>query len=416
MSQTLLDQPGRDADVAATDALSGTQSGGAQSGGAQSGGTETMRVLHIINGEHYAGAERVQDLLAATLPNQGFEVLFAAVKPDQFSVRRRCTAAPLFETPMQSRCDLRPARALAEIVRREKCGLIHTHTVRTALVGRLAAWMAGVPMVHHLHSPTTAETTRSLRNLFNATVERASTFRISAAIAVSSSLARYGAEHGIPAERITVVHNGVPEFPNFVERPTPRGTWTLGCMALFRPRKGLEFLIDALAHLRDAGVPVRLRAVGKFETPEYEREIIRRVGELGVGDLIDWRGFQSDVAAEFAAMDLFVLPSLFGEGLPMVLLEAMSFGVPVVATRVEGVPEAIGDGVDGRIVPPNDPAALADAVAQFIRGNFDWQAMRHNARSRQVEHFSDHSMAASTAAVYRRVLAGARKSPVLANA
>jgi glycosyltransferase involved in cell wall biosynthesis len=363
-----------------------------------------LRVLHVINGEHYAGAERVQDLLAATLPEVGVEAVFAAVKPDQYPLRRNCKTAPLYETPMQSRWDLGPARRLIEIVERERCDLIHTHTVRTALVGRMAAWRAGVPMIHHLHSPTTAETTRSLRNLFNAVVERASTFHIAGAIAVSSSLARYGAEHGIPADRITVVHNGVPEFRNYSERSTPSGTWTLGCMALYRPRKGLETLIDALAKLRDAGLPVRLRAVGKFETPEYEREIMARVEQAKVGDMIEWRGFQSDVAAEFAAMDLFVLPSLFGEGLPMVLLEAMSFGVPVVGTRVEGVPEAIEDGRDGRIVAPGDSAALADAVAEFVCGAIDWQALRASARRRQVEHFSDHSMAANTAAVYRRVL------------
>jgi glycosyltransferase involved in cell wall biosynthesis len=348
------------------------------------------------------------------LPNHGFEPLFAAVKPDQFPLRRRAKNAPLFETPMRGRFDLRPARALAEIVRRECCSLIHTHTVRTALVGRLTSWLTGVPMVHHLHSPTTAETTRPLRNLFNAAVERAGTFRVSAAIAVSTSLARYGAEHGIPADRITVVHNGVPEFPNFVERSVPQGTWTLGCMALFRPRKGLETLLDALSQLRQAGMPVRLRAVGKFETPDYQREVMGRVEERNLGDLIEWRGFQSDVAAEFAAMDLFVLPSLFGEGLPMVMLEAMSFGVPVVATRVEGVPDAIRDGVDGRIIEPADAAALAEAVTQFISGGVDWRALRHSARRRQVEHFSDHSMAASTAAVYRRVLAAARNPRVAA--
>ena len=394
MSQLLLDQPERDSDHDLTPA--GDDFG------------KRTKVLHVINGEHYAGAERVQDLLAAALPEHGFEALFAAVKPDQFPIRRRCTTAPLFETPMQSRCDLRPARELAEIVRRENCELIHTHTVRAALVGRLAAWMTGVPMVHHLHSPTSSDSTRSLRNLFNAAVERVSTFRISSAIAVSSSLARYGAEHGIPADRIAVVHNGVPEYRNFVERSTPRGTWTIGCMALFRPRKGLETLIEALARLRDAGLPVRLRAIGKFETADYEREVLGRVGELSVGELIDWRGFQSDVAAEFGAMDLFVLPSLFGEGLPMVLLEAMSYGVPTVATRVEGVPEAVVDGVDGLIVNPGDPAALTEAIETFIRGDVDWQAMRDSARRRQVENFSDHSMAAGTAGVYRRVLSMSR--------
>jgi glycosyltransferase involved in cell wall biosynthesis len=366
--------------------------------------SEPIRVLHVINGEHYAGAERVQDLLAANLPRFGFSAVFAALKPDQFAARRRAVEAPLYSVPMRTRFDLRPARALVEIAKRERCRMIHTHTVRAALVGRVAASMTRLPMVHHLHSPTTAETTRSLRNLFNSVVERMSTCNIAAAIAVSHSLARYGAEHGIPAERITVVHNGVPVDGAFGDRSTPRGTWTLGCMALYRPRKGLETLLDALRKLRDAGVPVRLRAVGKFETGAYEREIHERVERLGLADLIDWRGFRSDIRAEFSAVDLFVLPSLFGEGLPMVMLEAMAFGVPVVASRVEGVPDAIVDGRSGLIVEPGDPAALAAAITRCVRGEVAWQTLRHNARQRQVEHFSDHSMAAGTAEVYRRVL------------
>ena len=364
----------------------------------------TIRVLHVINGEHYAGAERVQDLLSAALPEFGVEIVLAALKPDQFAAKRRHREAPLYEVPMRSRYDLRPAIALRRIAQIERCRLIHTHTVRAALVGRVASSLTGLPMVHHLHSPTTAETTRSLRNLFNAAVERISTCNIAAAVAVSQSLARYGSEHGIPAERMHVVHNGVPIAAEFADRPTPRGTWTLGCMALFRPRKGLETLLDALYQLRDAGLPVRLRAVGKFETPEYEREIHAHVERLGVGDLIEWRGFRSDIAAEFAAMDLFVLPSLFGEGLPMVMLEAMSLGVPVVATRVEGVPDAIDDGRSGLIVDPGEPTSLALAIRQVIAGEVDWQSLRNNARRTQVERFSDRSMAASTAALYRNIL------------
>lgn len=361
-------------------------------------------VLHIVNGEHYAGAERVQDLLGATLPSFGFRPVFAAVKPDQFGKRRHYRTAPLLETPMKGRFDLRPAKALADIIRRERCQIIHTHTVRAALVGRAAAALTGVPMVHHIHSPTTAETTRSWRNWINAAIERISTRKIAAAITVSESLAQYAVKHGIPAERITVVHNGVPVCGDYSERETPRGTWQIGCMALYRPRKGLETLLHALAQMTQAGLPVQLRAVGKFETPEYEQEILALTAKLGIAEHVEWRGFRSDTPAEFAAMDLFVLPSLFGEGMPMVVLEAMSFGVPVIASRVEGIPEAIIDGRDGLITAPGDATALAEAVAKFVRGDVSWSVLRHRARTRQVAHFSTESMAGRTADVYRRVL------------
>lgn len=366
-----------------------------------------LRVLHVINGEHYAGAERVQDLLAAALPQFGFEVVFAALKCDQFAERRLHRDVPLYDVPMRGKFDLRPARALAELAIQEHCAIVHTHTVRAALVGRPAAQRAGLPMVHHLHSPTSADSTRRLTNLFNTLVERIGTFRIAGAIAVSNSLAEYGVRHGIPRNRVTVVHNGVPIAGELPDRAAPRGRWTLGMTALFRPRKGLETLLEALAVLRRRGHDVGLRAVGKFETAEYERQITDLVERHGLTDAIEWRGFRSNVVAEFAAMDLFVLPSLFGEGLPMVLLEAMSLGVPVVASRVEGVPEALRADIDGLIVPPGDVTALADAIERHLTGDVDRQALRASARARQVECFSDVSMAAGTARVYRRVLSGA---------
>lgn len=370
---------------------------------------DVTRVLHVVNGEHFAGAERVQDLLAATLPQFGFEVGFAVLKPGEFAKRRRCLTAPLYETAMRGKFDLRPARGLVELIRRHNYRLIHTHTVRSALVGRAAAFFAGVPMVHHLHSPTLNDTTHPLRNVANTVIERVSTCNIAAAIAVSESLGRYGVEHGLPAEKVHVVPNGVPGCDEFCERQTPAGTWTVGMTALFRPRKGVETLLKALALLRDDGVPVRLRAVGAFETPEYEREIHALVASLGIGELIEWRGFRRDVAAEFAAMDLFVLPSLFGEGMPMVVLEAMSFGVPIIATRVEGTPEAIRDEQDGLIVEPGDPTSLALAIARFVHGRADWQAMRASARQRQAERFSARSMAEGAARVYRSVLQARRE-------
>jgi glycosyltransferase involved in cell wall biosynthesis len=210
---------------------------------------------------------------------------------------------------------------------------------------------------------------------------------------------------GYREELIRVVPNGVPSGPELTARETPSGTWTLSMVALFRPRKGLEVLLHALAELRAQQVPVRLRAIGPFETPEYEATIRELVAELGLEDAIDWIGFTREVNRELAQTDLFVLPSLFGEGLPMVVLEAMAAGVPVIGTAIEGIPEAIRDGVDGLIAAPSDAASLASAIRRVIEGEVDWQALRASARLRQVALFSDHSMATGVAQVYRELLA-----------
>ena len=131
------------------------------------------------------------------------------------------------------------------------------------------------------------------------------------------------------------------------ERQPPQTTWTLATVALFRPRKGTEVLLSALQQLRRQGHDVRLLAVGGFETSEYETYLKNLTGEYDLASCVQWLGFQTGVNRWLQQSDLFVLPSLFGEGMPMVVLEAMALGVPVVGTDVEGVPEVVRDGVDG---------------------------------------------------------------------
>ncbi len=128
------------------------------------------KVLHLINGEFYAGAERVQDLLALHLPQFGYECGFACLKPVAFPEMRRAQTAPLHLLPMASRVDLSQVWRIARLLKRDGYRLLHTHTARTALMGRWAATLARVPMVHHVHSPTSRDTEHAFRNWANALV------------------------------------------------------------------------------------------------------------------------------------------------------------------------------------------------------------------------------------------------------
>ncbi len=363
-----------------------------------------FRVLHLINGEHYSGAERVQDLLAQRLPELGFDVGFACVKPGRFPEMRQDRQAPLYSVPMKSRVDLRAVARVCRLIRDDGYQILHAHTPRTVLVGRLAALWTARPLVYHVHSPTTRDSTRPVRNWLNAAAERLCLTRSTRLVAVSSSLGGYLRSQGYEDKQITVVPNGVPRVET-PPRRRPEGEWTLGTVALFRPRKGTEVLLDALAHLRRAGHAVRLRAVGPFETPEYEHLLKDRVQQLRIEDAVEWVGFTRDVNAELRRIDLFVLPSLFGEGLPMVVLEAMAAGLPVVGTHVEGVPEAVRDGIDGVLAKPGDAVDLARAIARVVTGQLEWLNLRESALRRHATQFSDESMALGVAKVYREVLA-----------
>jgi glycosyltransferase involved in cell wall biosynthesis len=364
----------------------------------------TIRALHLVNGEHYSGAERVQDLLANQLPHFGCDVGFVCVKPRRFPAARESKDAPLVEMPMRGRFDLRVVKRIVTMIKSDGYNLVHAHTPRTALVGRLAARKAGVPFLYHVHSPAGRDSTRQLINRINAMIEWGSVRDADRLIAVSPSLRQYMIDSGIAPERVTCVPNGVPALGNAHDRRPPTGTWMLGTVALFRPRKGVEILLESLAMLRSRGVDVRLRAVGGFETEAYEWSTHALAEKLGLGDAIDWIGFTRGVNRELAKIDLFVLPSLFGEGLPMVVLEAMAAGVPVVASRVEGVPDAVSHRNTGLLVEPGSVSQLSRAIEEVVSGGVDYAALSRGARKRHAELFSDATMAAGVHAIYRDVL------------
>jgi glycosyltransferase involved in cell wall biosynthesis len=366
---------------------------------------ECLGVLQLINGEHFAGAERVQVHLGRRLPEFGYAAGFVCLKPGRFAEQFDRSQGWLESAPMRGRFDLRAVDRVVAIARQRNVRLLHAHTPRSAMIASRAARRLALPWVYHLHSPTARDSSRSFQNLLNRWIERRALRRCDHLIAVSHSLRDEAVRQGWPEDRVTVVHNGVPAVRS-MQRRSPRGgeAWRLGMVALMRPRKGLEVALEAIALLRRQGLPVSLRCIGPFETPSYERQIGRRIESLGLREHVDLAGFCDDVPSALSQLDAMVLPSLYGEGLPMVVLEAMASGLPVVATRVEGTPEAIRDRREGLLADPGSAPSLADRLAALVTGRVAGKALAWAARQRHGQHFSDRAMAAGTAEVYGRVL------------
>jgi glycosyltransferase involved in cell wall biosynthesis len=178
----------------------------------------------------------------------------------------------------------------------------------------------------------------------------------------------------------------------------------------FSEQKGHRYLLDAIPAIV-ARVPDACFAwVG---SGELAADLRARVAAEGLADQVRFLGQRDDIPTLLAAADLFVLPSLF-EGLPLVALEAMAAGLPVVGTRVCGTAEAVADGVTGRLVDPQDGAALAagilEVLAQPDRGA-RWGAA---GRRRVAAHFRADQMAAATARIYEELVSTYRPcQPVL---
>ncbi|MCL3881774.1 glycosyltransferase [Marivita sp. GX14005] len=169
-------------------------------------------------------------------------------------------------------------------------------------------------------------------------------------------------------DRFHIVHCGVD--PERYE-PRPRNGMTILFVGRLAPVKGLPILLEAVARLADSYPDLQLDIIGDGpDRVALEAEVARR----GLDERIAFLGYrsQSEVAEALAAADIFALPS-FAEGVPVVLMEAMAAGLPVLATRIAGIPELVEDGVSGRLVAPGDENAFVDALKDLL-GNAERRA------------------------------------------
>ena len=184
---------------------------------------------------------------------------------------------------------------------------------------------------------------------------------------LSKFLGRQMINLGALEEKVRVVGiAGQPlRLPAVKRSSSSDGRIQLLCVAHIRPLKGQQTLVEALDRLHNQSVELAL--VGGTKDEHYELELRNLIGELGLGKQIRLVGRLEgdDLAHAYAEADIFVLPSLY-EAYGIVIQEAMSFGLPVVASDVGGIPEQVRDGVEGFLVPPGDPSALTEALHRLI--------------------------------------------------
>lgn len=266
---------------------------------------------------------------------------------------------------------------LAARLRSEGVSHVHAHFASYASV---AAHVAST-LSRHLGDPIPYSVTVHGSDLFLSRGELGGRL---AGAAFVRSISRYNArflerrleEGGVRVDRarLPVIHCGVDPTA-YRRRPRPPlaagdRPASLLCVASLMPHKGLTHLVDAVARLRRSGLDVRCDVVG---TGPMRPQLLRRIREAGLEGRVRLLGARTEaqVAEALAASDLFLLPSQVApdgrrEGIPVSLMEAMAAGLPVVATRLTGIPELVVDGETGRLVEPGDAEGLATAVSELL--------------------------------------------------
>ena len=288
---------------------------------------------------------------------------------------------------------------LVRAVRRERPSVFHAHLTwplrcSTGIVAAAAARVPAIVATQHLLPLLPARPPRLKRAVVQACIHRY--------VAVSAAMGAV-LRSGLPAERVSVIHNGIPLEPYLGARDdalrrmlTPDDAPLLLTVARLHAQKGIPFLLGALARLPR----VRLAIAGDGpDRVALESESAR----LGISDRVRMLGEREDVAALLAACDLFVLPSLF-EGLPVSVLEAMASARPVIATDVGGTTEVVSHGETGLLVPPEDAGSLADAITTLLEDPVLAARLAARGRALVEREFSATVMSERVAQLYDQLL------------
>jgi glycosyltransferase involved in cell wall biosynthesis len=359
-----------------------------------------MNIMEIISGRSVNGAVIHCLMLSEELVRRGHRVLLVC-KPDAWlgrEVLRRGLPVEVIASDLH-RWPPDELRRVARIVEQERVDVVHTHMSRAHFFGILLRWLGGVPSVATAHSNHF-----QLHWMFNDSV-----------IAGSEATLRYQRRRNfVRAGRSETIHLFIDRCRLAAAPPDARrrarqrlgladDVPLLGLVGNVTLRKGIHVAVAAMPRILASVPQARLAVVGHLRYLDYVQQVQATAQRLGVASHILWLGYRDDVQELLPALDVYVQPSLV-EPLGLGILEAMAAELPVVASRVGGIPEIVVPGRTGILVPPAESEALADWVVGLLVGDpLQRQALGRAGRQRVLEEFAPDSQMARIESVFARV-------------
>jgi len=362
------------------------------------------RVLHAIAPGPVGGAESAVLGLAAGLAETGVKVVLAVLadaSSTPFIERARADGRQVEVIDAPGRNYPRDWAELRRVVRSNDIHLVHTHGYRADMMGFLAARSERRTVISTAHGFTDG----ARKNRVNQWLALRAVERADAVIAVSAPLAARLASMGVPAERIATIPNAWrPPLAPLLARIAARSRLgldgdapLLGWVGRLSHVKGADLAIEALALMRNKSALLVFVGDGP-DRPALEVQ----ADALGVASRVRFVGLVPEASRILPAFDALVLSSR-SEGTPMILLETIHAGVPIVASAVGGVPDLLPSGT-ALLVAPNDPSSLGSAMDEALADPADAHSRAAAARSRVAEQYSPAEWVSRHLAVYQRVM------------
>ena len=357
-------------------------------------------MLVVITRAERGGAQvHVRDLVLGLRERFDFSVV---VGEEAFLVEElRAASVPVRVLPelvreLDPRRDRQALRALRACIREERPALVHTHSSKAGILGRLAARAEGVASLHTAHSWAFSDGVGAKRKAMAIPMEAAIAPLTSAFIVVSEADREIARRYHVAREsQLHIVHNGVPDDPNRA-RPGAEGVPRIVMVARMAAPKDHVLLLEALSEIE---LPWVLELIG--DGPDRS-SLEALCATLGLQDRVVWAGRRGDVPERLAAAQLFALISR-QEGFPLSILEAMRAGLPVLASRVGGIDESVQDGVTGRLVERGDREGLRQALLRLLADPGERARLGRAGRQAYEARFTLEHCLQGTARVYEQL-------------
>ena len=375
-----------------------------------------MKVVHIVTLLELGGAQQTALTLLRNLDRGRFEpVLFcgrggfldASAKESGVRVR----FVPGLRRPIRPWWDVLALVCLIRYLREERPALVHTHSSKAGVLGRIAAWMAGVPAaVHTVHgfgfTPAQSPWGRALfvaleRCLASITASLIFVSKSNREESLRRGIGRRTPRHliraAIPLQEFLPLAHSREALPGIGLHPSDMVVTTIGP---FKPQKNLSDFIRAAALVSERHPRARFLVVGDGEgRAEMEKEIVKH----GLHDRVILAGWRRDIPAVLNRTDIFCMTSLW-EGLPMALVEAMAAGLPCVVNGVDGCSDVIEDGQNGFLTVPGHPEATAERILRLLADPLLAVQMGQRARESVGREFDSRSMVEAHERLYVSLL------------
>lgn len=363
-----------------------------------------MKILYLITrAERGGGQVHVLDLI------RGFrrhcEIELAAGEEGFLLDEARklgvtCHVLPHLVQPIQPARDARALRAIVRLLRETNPDLVHTHTSKAGILGRIAAWICNVPAVFTAHTWCFAEGTSWKWKVLGAPTERLAALPGGMIINVSDANKQLALRYRVASSRqLVTIHNGVPDMPFGGDYPRQTGDHppNVIMVARFAPQKNHSMLLEAATRI---GRPFRIQFAGSGPTMS---QIEARAASLGLAGRVQFLGDRADIAQLLSRACVFVLPTNW-EGFPLSILEAMRAGLPIVANDVGGVREAVIDGYNGFLTPRGDLDQFTSSLECLLNDEDLRRRMARNSRHMFEQRFTVEHMFRKTFNVYRQAV------------